>query len=243
MGFLKTVKQTFQVNRSEFLSYGAVPAFAGIAGIIIVLIIMAAEGSGEEYGKLGSLMALMMGTIALLFGGVFSVQSDFNLAISMGKTRKHFVPARYLMLLLDTLMVWGIATLINLTEGALYEAIYPGAVCELGMRFLYQNPAVVTGILLVVPMLLLLLGALLMKFTAKIFWVLWAFWMLGCMGLPRVADAMKERPDSFLAGIGRAAVQILSNESVGGPVVATAILLVAGMTAVVLLLRRQRVTS
>lgn len=243
MDFLKTLKQTLQVNRSEFLSYGAAAALGGIGGIILVLIIMAVEGSGEDYGKIGSLMALIMGTAVLLFGGIFSVQSDFNLAISMGKIRKYFVPSQYLMLLLDTLMVWGIATLINLTEGALYEALYPGAVCELSMRFLYQNPAVVLGILLVVPMVLLLAGALFMKFAAKIFWVIWALWILGCMGIPRVADAMKERPDSFLAGIGRTAEQILSSESVGGSVVAAVILFTAGMTAIVLLLRKQRVTS
>lgn len=243
MEFVKTLKQVFKIQRADSISYTAVSAIGGIAGIIIVLIIMAVEGSGEDYGKIGSLMSLLLGTLVLVFGGIFSVQSEFNLAVSMGKTRQYFIPARYITLIVNAALVMGITMLVSFVEGHLYPAVYPGAVCELEMGSFLSRLSNVVFFVFGMPMLVLLFGALLMRFTTKFFWVIWVLWMAGCTGIPRVIDAAAKQPESALGRIGLTVAEFFEEASDFGMLAAIAVLIAAGMTVTMMLFRRQRVTS
>ena len=99
--YIRTLKELIKISKDEFILYGVVSLIGAVIGIVMVFVIMAVDGTGEDYGELGSLFALMIGAIALLFGGIYGTQTDFNMAISMGKTRKHFVPAKYISLVPD----------------------------------------------------------------------------------------------------------------------------------------------
>ena len=65
--FIRTLKQTFQVYEGDTLGYALMPVGGGIIGVIIVLIIMAIDGTGEDYGMVGTLLAMVFGAIALFF--------------------------------------------------------------------------------------------------------------------------------------------------------------------------------
>lgn len=241
--FFRTLKEVFCVSRNEFFSYGLVPAGAGLLGIIIVLIIMAADGTGEDYGQIGAMFVLMFGAITLFFGGIFSVQSDFNLAISMGKTRKYYLPSRYLLLLAETMVILALAYIVGKVEDALYPTLYPGAVCDLRVSGFLNSPFLFLGIGLVVPVIILLFGVLLMRFSAKFFWILWALWMFGCIGAPRIASAAVQKPDSIPGKLGLALMEFsngLSPLQISGMF---AVVLLAGMVITFALFRKQRVTA
>lgn len=241
--FFRTLKEVFCVSRNEFFSYGLVPAGAGLLGIIIVLIIMAADGTGEDYGQIGAMFVLMFGAITLFFGGIFSVQSDFNLAISMGKTRKYYLPSRYLLLLAETMMILALAYIVGKVEDALYPTLYPGAVCDFRVSGFLNSPFLFLGIGLVVPVIILLFGVLLMRFSAKFFWILWALWMFGCIGAPRIASAAVHKPDSIPGKLGLALMEFsngLSPLQISGMF---AVVLLAVMVITFALFRKQRVTA
>lgn len=241
--FIRTLKQIFQVHGSDTLTYAVIPIGGGIIGVIIVLVIMAIDGTGEDYGMLGTMFAMLFGAIGLFFGGIFSVQSEFNLAISMGKTRKYFAPARYLGLVLNVVLLEAVIVLFTYLENALYPALYPGAVCELSFSGLAENPGLIVGIAIVVPALILFLGIMLMRFTAKFFWVLWALWMFGCMGLPRISNAMLHEPDSWAGRFGLAIVDFMEKSSKAGLVSVAVVVTIAVMVVTYWLFKKQRVTA
>lgn len=240
--FKNTVKQTFQVGWQEVMGYSIISLFAGIIGIIIMLIIMAVAGEEEEYLAFGALMVAMISIVLILFAGVFSLHMDFNLAISLGKTRKYYVPAKYLLTVVNCLACTIISLLIGLFEEFLYAKLYPNARCLFSIDFLLKYPAVMVGVVLLIPMVVLLLGALFIKFGMKFFWICWVLWMLSFTVLPRMITAVAHKQDSFLAKTGSAIVQFFSGFNQTQAIIALIVAVVVGMAGAYLLLRKQRVT-
>lgn len=240
--FVRTLRQSFQVHGRDLFSYAAITAGGGIFGILIVLVILVMDGSGEDYGKLGAMLALMFGVILVFFGGIFTVQSEFNLAISMGKTRKYFVPARYLELALNVLVMLAVVMLVDWVEGMLYPAIYPQAVCEFSIDLLLHNGGVLIGIVFGAPALILLFGALLMRFSTKFFWVLWALWMILFVGGPRFLTGIRKNPDSIPGRIGLKLLDFVAGITSVQLTVVLILLAAAGLGVATGLFRKQRVT-
>ena len=116
-----TVKHLFLVNRSEILVYGSVTVGFGIFGMVVVLVMLASGSMEGEYLKLGTLVAMLFSIIVLLFSAIFSLKTDFDLAISMGRTRKCFVPARYLLCAADCMVCMVGFMLISRMEDAVYR--------------------------------------------------------------------------------------------------------------------------
>lgn len=241
--FVRTLNQTFRVHYKEALMYVIVTAGGGILGILIVTGVVFFAGTEEGYAKLGATLALLFGAIFVFFGSLFSVQTEFNLAISMGKTRKYFVPARYLELALDILVMLAVTTLINGLEGILYPALFPGATCEFGMDAIVYNVGAMIGITVGAPVLILLLGVLLMRFSTKMFWGLWALWMIAFVGGPRILSAVKKNPDSLPGRIGMRVMEFCSGITAVELAVSMILLAVVGMIATVMLFRKQRVIA
>lgn len=242
--FVRTLKQTFWVHgKADIFSYIAVTAGGGIFGILLVVFcIIIFAGAGEGYGKLGALLALVFGIILVFFGGIFSVQGEFNVAISMGKTRKYFVPARYLGLVLNVLVMLAVVMLINWLEGIIYPAICPQEVCEFSIDPLLHNVGALIGIIFGAPVLILLFGALWMRFSAKFFWVLWALWMVLFVGGPRFMSAISKNPDSIPARIGLKILELAGGITPMQLAVTVILLAVIGLGVTAGLFRKQRVT-
>lgn len=240
---MRTVKQTFQVGWHGILGYNIYSVVAGIVGMIIVFIIMKTEGDEASYAAIGSLLTLMFGAMIVIVVGIISVQMDFNVAISMGKTRKYYVPAQYLLYMASWALCLGIATILALVEEYLYPSLYPNAESEISMMFLVSEPGITFGLLLLVPAVIMLAGSLVLKFGMKSFWVLWIIWMFGCVGLPRIISAAEDAPDSFWGRAGVAFVNFFKNMSGTEIGIGMMVLAIAGLATSFLLLRKQRVTA
>lgn len=241
--FVHTVKQTFLVNKSEILIYGLITAGGGIFGMILMLVLLAFDGMEGHYFQFGTMGAMLFGIMMVLFSGIFSLRNDFDLAISMGKTRKYFVPAKYLVFVADWLICGIIPVLISWLETAIYKAFCPEAICRVDMGVLFANPVYWICILLVAPIAIMLMGGLFIKFSTKFFWFFWAVWMVSCLGGPRLLSASEERPDSLPGKMGVGVLQFFQQINGIQATAALLVFLVVSVPVIVLIFRKQRVTT
>ncbi len=240
---IRTLKQLYLVSWRNALSYSVCSLLGGVVGIIITLVILAVDGTGEDYGQIGAFFSMAVGMMLLFFAGMFQVSNEFNLAISMGKTRKYFVPAQYLLLAMNMAIVLVISLVIGLLEDALYSTIYPDAVCEFAITGGLMHPDVFLCAVFGGAMLILLWGALILKYTAKIFWIIWILCMIFSMASSKIGSAVHETQDSALAKMIRGIIEFFVTISSWQIVIGIFCVTVAGVVAAFALMRRQRVTA
>ena len=237
---LKSVKQLIKINaKSELLMNVIVILCAGVFGIGLSFFIMNIGEEGSTYVQLGALMAAGFSIFIMVFAGLFSFTQDFNLAIEMGKPRKHFVPAYYLLHVLYFAISWILIIGIYQFESFLYPLIQKGAIQEMDFSGFFFNPKLRAIIILGLPMISLTLSALVMRFSQKAFWILWALWMIGCLGIPRLIGSTNPVVEEIKNGI----VNLVKAMETGAGWVVIAI----GITIVgfvnYLILRNQRATQ
>lgn len=241
--FVKTVKQCFRVSKDEFFVFSGFAFFGGIFGIVVSLILMNMDAMEGEYATIGAMIGVIMGTILLFVLEILSMQQDFNLAISLGKTRKHYIPARFLFEVVNCGLCVATISVIGLIEHFLYSTFFPGTVCGFDMLELLLHPVFLIGFLFLLPAITLLGGACFLKFGAKCAWVFWALWMIFCIGFPRMINAIEEENDSLLRRMGMGFINFL--EQLTPLKIAVGILIVglAALAAAFGILRKQRVTA
>lgn len=240
--FMNTMKQILRVGWSETKTYMLCSAVAGMLGMVIMFVILAAAGE-NEYFIFGALMSIMIGMMLIFFGGTLSFQADFNMAISLGKTRKQYVPAKFCIILMNCALCMVITLLIGSLEESLYKGMYPQARELLGMGTILKYPGYIVGIVFLAAVVILLVGALLLKFGMKIFWVIWVLWMISNTLIPRIITATEEAPDSFWGRVGGMVAGFFGRFSEAQIIIT---LLISGLVGVIiafLLLRKQRVTA
>lgn len=239
--YIRTAKQVFAVQWKELLNDVVYGFGAAILGIIMVIVIMAWDGTYEDYGKLGCFLVLVVGFIIFFVGGFFGEQSYFNLAMSMGKTRKAYLSVRYLMYALDVAIVLAISMVTGKIEDILYTSLYPNAVCELDVP-LVDYPVLCVALVLLLPIVVLLGNLLFMKFGSKFAWTLWALWMIFAFGIIQFAEEFvhtnSEKLEQMASTIGTFSDKIGSVGLIG----ITVALTVAGMALLRRLYHRQQVT-
>jgi len=240
--FINTLKQTILVGKSELIVYGLFSLFGGALGVIVWTIVMAVDGADGTYGTAGAMMALLLGMLGIIIMGMFSMHQDFNMAISLGKTRRQYVPAKYLLLVTACLLCFVISYLICKMELLLYPFVLNGAVCELNMEDILLNPVTILGVVILVPMLVMLCGALYLKFGMKFFWFGWVIWMCSCTMLPRILSASEHEPDTIWGRMGTALLNFFINSDAVKMVIGILVTGVLGLLVAYKLLSRQRVT-
>lgn len=241
--FIRTLKQLFLVGWQDMLAFSLYSLLGGVVGIIITLIIVAIEGSGEEYAQVGMFMALLIGVLVYLFAGIFGMANEFNLAVSMGKTRKYYGPAKYLMLVLGFLVMMAASALIGLVENILYPAIYPGIVCELYFSKILLQPMVIFSVTFIGAMLVVLFGALILKFSNKIYIFIWALWMVSTMSFSRLASSLHEEQPSVWGKIAKCVVTFAQNVTTVQMILLILVVVAVGLAVSFGFLRKQRVTT
>lgn len=236
---IHTAKQMFLVNRNNMVSYVIFSLFGGIVGVIVTLSILAFNGDIADYGQIGALMAAVIGISLLLLGGSMGLEQEFNLAISMGKTRRWFAPAKCLLLSFNVVMILLAAILIGAIEDVLYPSLYPGILCEFHVSSVLLKPAVFLLIVFGSAMFVLFWGALVLKFTSKIYVVYSGLWILLCMVVSKLAEVAEEQPNNIWGKL----AHWLENLSAVHLVCIGVCVIVAGLSVAFTLLRKQRVTG
>lgn len=247
MELIKTIKQIFRINGKELIPYIYVTAVAGLMGIMMTFVLMYNKNrDGHEamsgYVTMGGIFALVLGAI-VLFCSAFSLQSHFNLAVSMGRTRKYFIPSQFLLVAAGGVVVEAMVILITQIETVLYPLCFGKGEFEINLKDYILNPVLAPGLILGFSVLNLLIGSLLMRFGVKFFWVVWAIWMFCWLILPRLLRTAEDNPQSWQARTGAWLTGLFASLGTGGTAVLAVIVLAAGLIAAMLLLRRQKVTA
>lgn len=209
-------------------------------GIILFQIIMRTDRDVDSYFATGTVVGGC--ALALFIVIILAVQISihFNLEISMGFTRKYFGISYFTVSYVGCLLNVGFLTVLNLAENSFLKMLYPGWSNEVNLQpYLIRWGALAA---LVLTVLGSFCGILLMRFGRKAFWTLWVLWMAGCLGIPRITDAMEDAPGSLFGKIGNAAAGFVGSIPLQNWVIFAVCASIAGLAASYLLIRRQQVT-
>lgn len=153
-----------------------VAAFGGYVFGIIVMMIIRANIVEKECVTLGMLIGMIILVFMHFFGITFSFIGEFNMALSMGATRKSFVGSYALFNMVELAGLELLLFVLGKIELALISVIYPQCEIILDVTQYFQWKyllAVIVGMTVVE----LFLGAVILRFGMKAFWVVWAIWM------------------------------------------------------------------
>ena len=164
-----------KTRKMEVLQF-LVAAFGGYVFGIIVMMIIRANTVEKECVTLGMLIGMIILVFMHFFGITFSFVGEFNMALSMGATRKSFVGSYGLFNMVELAGLELLLFVLGKIELALISVIYPQCEIILDVTQYFQWKyllAVIVGMTVVE----LFLGAVILRFGMKAFWVVWAIWM------------------------------------------------------------------
>lgn len=164
-----------KTRKMEVLQF-LVAAFGGYVFGIIVMMIIWANIVEKECVTLGMLIGMIILVFMHFFGITFSFVGEFNMALSMGATRKSFVGSYALFNMVELAGLELLLFVLGKIELALISVIYPQCEIILDVTQYFQWKyllAVIVGMTVVE----LFLGAVILRFGMKAFWVVWAIWM------------------------------------------------------------------
>ena len=165
-----------KTRKMEVLQFLAVAFGSYVFGIIVMMIIRANTMEENECVTLGMLIAMVALVFIHFFGIIFSFVGEFNMAISMGATRKAYVGSYALFNMAELAGLELLLFVLGKIELALMRVIYPQCEIILDVTQYFQWKyllAVIVGMTVVE----LFLGAVILRFGMKAFWVVWAIWM------------------------------------------------------------------
>jgi len=200
MRLFDMIKKNLMVNKNELITFTTVPIGAGLVGIIISLILSGLDS--KTYVEIASAFSVFGGLFILIFGMIFAERQSFTLAVTMGIARKRYLPARYISLLIEVATVWIGMIIIHGLDTLVGNIVAPGLPHENILTLINIPAYLVVIIMLAIPILCLFLGIFYVRYERKFFWVMWAIWMLFCLGGPRIGTAMANHPESAAAKIG-----------------------------------------
>lgn len=227
--YIKALKQNFKLNKDHYTVGLFILALAAIVGVVIILLVLYNSPAGETYGTAGSFLILMFGGMMVLIYDIFYIPKHFHQAISMNRARKPLLAALYIMGCLDVIILLVGAKIVAVLELALYGKLFPASVSEFNTAAWMNNPLLVVGIILGFPVVCLFIASILMRFPKAGFWTLWAMWMFGCLGVPRMVSDTIDQNNTFLGTVGTAISHGVRQIPVGliGPAILVLLLLAA----------------
>ena len=198
---LEMIKKQFQIRYKDLFGILATAAASFAASTILLTVIMA-YGKENTVFEIGTFMVIVMIIVLSIMVGTVKFTTQFNNAISMGKTRKNFFVSytvvTIVMTSLEAIMVYA----FHYIERMEFRIFYTAIPLEFDMSTVLRVPYVMMAVLLC-STLQLLLGSMVLRFGRKFFWAIWAVYMMICLLPSRVEKAMDSGSDSVLATFGR----------------------------------------
>ena len=160
-----------KTRRAEVMEFLAVALGGYVLGIIVMMVIRANTMEENECVTLGVLIAAIMLGFVHLFG-----IGEFNMALSMGATRKAYVGSYALFNMAELAGLELLLFVFGKIEFAIMGVIYPqcDVILDLTQYFQWKYLlAVIIGMTIVE----LFAGAVILRFGMKALWGIWAVWM------------------------------------------------------------------
>lgn len=212
----RTLLSTLRQGTSFYVLTPCLILGFGLFGTILFEVTMRVSVTAESHletpttFEMAFLMS-MMGFAAFVF--LFAMQymqRQFNNAVGMSRTRREFFIGSLLCASLSAVL--GIVSLyvVAWTEQLRLRYWWGGYPCETGFLVSFTPPVIIFFMLAVI-VLSQFIGVLFLRFGKLVFWVLWTFWMLGAILIPRIIDDVEEDRQTTFSGIGHAVVRIVSS--------------------------------
>ena len=225
-----------KVRKAELLQFLGITAVGYLIGLIVVFIVMNVAKE-NTCATAGTMLAVIAFAFIHLFGITLSFMGDFNMAISLGATRKSFVSGYVLFNLLEIAVLELEIVVFGVVEKFLLENAFPQAVMEIEpdklfyMELSVRCPGRIYSSRNV-------FGAVILRYGMKVLWILWAVWMIICLVPMNIAK--NEKLSGELAKLGL----FLGGKFTPQGIVALVIALTIVVAAITWnILRKQRVTA
>lgn len=192
---LKQFWMDLRLQKSGWIALLCTVLGAAAAGMIMVALIMNLDSDPGSWFCMGTLLSLVVGGMFLLIQGAFGYQAEFQLALSMGRTRTAFMGAYVLRLLMEAFLVWGLTSAVHGLELTLYPVWYAAYENEVLFRFL-SMPQIMVPAVLGLCLLAMFIGALYGRYGRKGLAGFYFLWLVCCFGLPRLVDLFESEPKS-----------------------------------------------
>ena len=182
---------------------------------------------------LGAILMVVLWLLINLCLSLFSYQNTFDLIVSMGCRRKDFIISQIITVYINMLFELGAIGFIYLIEKMLYRCVYSAYGIDDITSYIWK-PQMIWMLFLLIPACRLLLGALILKYKKKAFWILWAIWMVCSLGCGRFITYLLENQQSWIVVV----ITNVMNMSIGVQML-FALVLTSAMLAVTYFLSRK----
>lgn len=235
------LKKQLKVMLDEILFFYLLILGGCLAGVIIMQILIRVDKSIDTYFPLGALIGAMMFLFYAFIVTITGFRQYFNMEISMGCTRKQFFFSYFTVSVLGNAVGGLLVRAFGHAEETVYPVLHPHMSMEYGASMLSYAIRYCIPAALVVTIFGIFFSAMMLRFGRKAFWVFWTLWMIGCIGGPRIYDAVSESPKSVLGMLGGALYQ--GFRSVPGTIwrMAVVILCMACLVISYVIVRKQQV--
>lgn len=236
---LRQLITDLKLNKQEFLVTFLMELGGFLFGVILVNIIMRVDDDPGSWFCMGTLLALVMGLVMLFFLGGFGYSGEFQLALSMGRTRGAFMGSYALRLVLRAIAAYAAVLVFYRVELAIYPVLFPAYENEVAFTFLTDWRLILPGIVGLV-VLTMFLGAMFGRFGKKGMWVFYVLWLFCCFVLPRMTH---EEPGSSVLDQAAFGMRTLFFAVPLTTWAALAAILAVGMTVAVVVLGKKQMVK
>lgn len=185
---LQQFKLDWKLHRKSFFGMQLALPGAFLLGFLMVLLIMFTDDDPGSWFCMGTLIACVALCFITLIAYAFSYHQEFQLALSMGRTRMAFLGAYTLRLILHFVLGYAIVLGLYHIELAVYPIVFPQYDNEIAFTFL-TNWKVILPVLIGLVLLSLFIGSLYGRYGKKGMIVFYILWLFCCFILPRMVDA------------------------------------------------------
>lgn len=237
---MRELKRQFCMRWDEMLLVLGLEAGFFLLGEIMLGIIVHGLGEKESVVPLGTIMALLVPVVLMLFVGMSSLPLYFNMAVGMGSVRRHVVPAMLGMSMLINIVAAWMAYVFYYLEKWIFHVVYSGIVNEIDLQFVFRWKYILPACLAVVAVNAIM-GALFLKYGKIAFTIFWILWMVGFIGGPRAWKYLQGAQDHVVYQVLKKIGDLFFGFSERGILTAVAVASAAVIFTAWMLLRKQQV--
>ena len=193
---LKNICSVWKMNKKELMIMLLILNVCGIIGMGLMPVLRYVD---EEipFLALGAILMVELWLLINLCLSLFSYQNTFDLIVSMGCRRKDFIISQIITVYINMLFELGVIGFIYLIEKMLYRFVYSAYGIDDITSYLWK-PKMIWILFMLIPACRLLVGALILKYKKKAFWILWAIWMVCSLGCGRFITYLLENQQSWI---------------------------------------------
>lgn len=199
---LDMIKKQFQIRKNELIFLGVSEVVVFILGIIIQALVINFDNTVQSVFELGTSIAFVFSLFALMIIILATFGVNFEYAVGMGRTRKSFLISYISVTLCHTVIVIVTGFILSFIEKLLYTQMYPQYNFD-NVILDHISAVVIIAVILAEVIIPMFMGALLLKYKMKAFWIMWAIWMVGTVVLPKLLTSALVNENSRLGVIGR----------------------------------------